>query len=261
MDDKKVTISPHGNEALSKEPYFESVFEQAPLLMHVHKKVEKLIAATHLVTEFIKDENEIKWQMRKQSVILLSYITDVVATPEPRKRHHSLIEFKSAAFQLATLCDVASVSKMLSEMNASLLKKEFLLLIERIDAHLVSGMLAGKGSSPTFLASEYFEIGPAETAFSKGHHKGHEMSFKKPMAPTSSNPKNLRPTRQQSSNTDRKTLILSLIKEKKEIGIADAVHIMKGVSTKTVQRELTAMVGEGILKKEGDRRWSRYSAR
>ena len=261
MDDKKVSVSAAGSESLSKDSYFESVFEGAPILMHMHKKVEKLIAATHLVTEFIKDENEIKWQMRKQSVILLSYITDVVATPEPRKRHHCLVEFKSAAFQLATLCDVASVSKMVSEMNATLLKREFLALIERADAHLVAGMLAGKGSSPTFLASEYFEVGPAGTPFSKGHDKGHEMSFRKPVASSSTNPKVLRPTKSQSSNTDRKTLILLLIKEKKEIGIADAVHIMKGVSTKTVQRELTAMVGEGILKKEGDRRWSRYSAR
>ena len=87
------------------------------------------------------------------------------------------------------------------------------------------------------------------------------MSFRKPTAPISPNLKIQGSKRQNSSNTDRKTLILSLIKEKKEIGIADAVHIMKGVSTKTVQRELTAMVGEGILKKEGDRRWSRYSAR
>ncbi|MEK6878241.1 MAG: hypothetical protein AABY22_01465 [Nanoarchaeota archaeon] len=51
----------------------------------------------------------------------------------------------------------------------------------------------------------------------------------------------------------------SLIKRKKEIMIKDVVGLINDCSEKTIQRELLTLVDEGILKKEGERRWTRYS--
>ena len=57
----------------------------------------------------------------------------------------------------------------------------------------------------------------------------------------------------------RQSIIISLLKRKKEIMIKDVSPLIDGCSEKTIQRELLAMVNQGILRKEGEKRWSRYS--
>jgi hypothetical protein len=57
----------------------------------------------------------------------------------------------------------------------------------------------------------------------------------------------------------RQSIIISLLRRKKEIMIKDVSPLIHGCSEKTIQRELLSMVDKGILKKQGEKRWSRYS--
>src|SRR3989344_4892971 len=57
----------------------------------------------------------------------------------------------------------------------------------------------------------------------------------------------------------RQGTIITILKRKKEIMIKDISSIISGYSEKTIQRELMTMVKTGILKKVGEKRWSRYS--
>jgi predicted HTH transcriptional regulator len=58
---------------------------------------------------------------------------------------------------------------------------------------------------------------------------------------------------------DRRKIILALIKQKPSLTVKDIAKSIPGVSEKTIQRELLAMVAESILVKRGERRWSTYS--
>ncbi len=58
---------------------------------------------------------------------------------------------------------------------------------------------------------------------------------------------------------DRTKQIISVLREKKVAMIKDFSSVIDGCSEKTVQRLLIEMVQGGVLKREGDRRWSRYS--
>jgi hypothetical protein len=60
---------------------------------------------------------------------------------------------------------------------------------------------------------------------------------------------------------DRRKIILALIKQKPSLTVKDIAKSIPGVSEKTIQRELLAMVAESILVKRGERRWSTYSLR
>lgn len=60
---------------------------------------------------------------------------------------------------------------------------------------------------------------------------------------------------------DRRKIILALIKQKPSLTVKDIAKSIPGVSEKTIQRELLAMVAESILMKRGERRWSTYSLR
>ncbi|MDO8520824.1 MAG: hypothetical protein Q7S52_01800 [bacterium] len=67
--------------------------------------------------------------------------------------------------------------------------------------------------------------------------------------------------RRDGDRDDRRKIILALIKQKPALTIRDITKSIPQVSEKTIQRELLSMVGEGILQKRGERRWSTYSLR
>jgi DNA-binding transcriptional ArsR family regulator len=62
-----------------------------------------------------------------------------------------------------------------------------------------------------------------------------------------------------SALTDRRDRIKTILEAKKEATIKDISEIITDISEKTIQRELNAMIEENIVKRQGERRWSRYS--
>ena len=62
-----------------------------------------------------------------------------------------------------------------------------------------------------------------------------------------------------STGNDRRERIKTILEAKKEATIKDISEIITDVSEKTIQRELNALIEENIVKREGERRWSRYS--
>ncbi len=58
---------------------------------------------------------------------------------------------------------------------------------------------------------------------------------------------------------DRRAVILGLLQKKERISIKDVSLVVKDCSEKTLQRELLALVAQGVLKKEGEKRWSTYA--
>jgi len=65
-------------------------------------------------------------------------------------------------------------------------------------------------------------------------------------------------TGSSGSRSARQTAIKDILASKGQSTIKDISDALPDCSEKTVQRELTAMIVEGIVKKEGERRWSRY---
>ncbi len=57
----------------------------------------------------------------------------------------------------------------------------------------------------------------------------------------------------------RRLEILSILQKKDAITIKDVAEVITDCSEKTLQRELLSMVESGVLKKQGERRWSTYS--
>ncbi len=65
--------------------------------------------------------------------------------------------------------------------------------------------------------------------------------------------------RQDGQLSDRQQIIIKELRNKGQLTVKDLADKIKGCSEKTIQRELLSLVGSGVLKKEGERRWSRYS--
>jgi DNA-binding transcriptional ArsR family regulator len=59
-------------------------------------------------------------------------------------------------------------------------------------------------------------------------------------------------------HSERKSLILDLVKKNKGISIKEIAAVVKGCSEKTIQRELSSLIEEGLVERQGERRWSVY---
>jgi len=64
---------------------------------------------------------------------------------------------------------------------------------------------------------------------------------------------------QKDIKDKRQQTIIALVKKHRILTIKGFTGVIKGCSEKTIQRELLALVANGVLKKEGERRWSTYS--
>ena len=73
--------------------------------------------------------------------------------------------------------------------------------------------------------------------------------------------KNLASPQSEFRRTSRQNTILEIIKKRKELTIKDISQVIKDCSEKTIQRELILFISAGILRKIGQRRWSKYSLR
>lgn len=60
-------------------------------------------------------------------------------------------------------------------------------------------------------------------------------------------------------DTDRRERIKVVLKAKPAATIKDIADIITDVSSKTIQRELNAMIEDSVVKRQGERRWSKYS--
>jgi DNA-binding transcriptional ArsR family regulator len=63
---------------------------------------------------------------------------------------------------------------------------------------------------------------------------------------------------QPISRVARRERVLSILKDKGEATIKDIIEVVTDCSEKTIQRELTALIKDNIVHREGERRWSKY---
>lgn len=216
------------------------------------KKTEKLITAIYLITSFFDDKEPMKWRLRELGSQLLGSA-----------------EKGRIVLEILSLLLVGKQAGLISDMNFEIIHREFSrLLPERpvLDSEFFA--------TPNLVIEEKVPEKPAqkETFY---------LSSSVPAAPTLQPIKDLKTPNQSQipeepkepkekkglkefgvvavKKNSRQSIIINLLKRKKEIMIKDVSPLIEGVSEKTTQRELLAMVKAGILKKQGEKRWSRYS--
>lgn len=251
---------------------------------YIMRKSEKLTTALYLVTDILSDKEPLKWKAREAGVEVLSDITIASSTSVSEKMSLLRMVIKKIEKVVAFL-DVASSARMMSEMNATMLKKEYLALKESIEAEWNRTHERSKSIlSPQFFdVKEDLVLGIEEEKQEKKKeatfvpspsvkpatlpHTPHErkpallertISHPAPSMLSETTPLHARP---EVSREDRRKIILALIRQKPSTTVSDISKSLTDISEKTIQRELLAMVEEHVLVKRGERRWSTYSLR
>ena len=216
-------------------------------------KIEKLTAALHLVTSFLNNTDPIKYKLRDQSLITLQaglnfkYGNSIYKTA-------GIDDLKRAIDTLTSFIAVALTDSSVSQMNLTILQKEYRDLYNYLDRYQVNQEnLVGKIEAPRvnlapLTTNQPYHLKSAtfhpHNSDAKAHQSSHKIA---------------QPSLQTSVNKERRDLIVGYVTEHSWSAINEIAKIVPGVSDKTVQRELAALVNEGVLLKKGDRRWSRYS--
>lgn len=202
-------------------------------------KGQKIVAAVYLVTNHMSDTDPLKETLRRAAIALLS--------------SGSLQHEKGELLQ--DLLAAAALAGVISEKNASIISYETKKLYE------VEGMRSE-------IRPEFFDT--AETSFDQKRYafkktstvllnqpKKQSMSFSDHVS-VLNNKMNNDLNNKTANRTERGDAIMSFMTHKKSATVKDISTLFPGVSEKTVQRELGALVAQGKLSKRGDKRWSVY---
>ena len=247
-------------------------YDDKPYFRYLYKKTEKIILAVYLVTNLFTDREPLKWELRKISSPLLSrtlsFNTRDLEVGVARDLLGKFMELESWLL-------IANQSLFLSDMNYTILKKELdglMALLAELEVKQSPEKNVGlsenffKDNSSLVLGQSPFLVDErrpfVDTTSHKGHpYKGHsKMSLTSVMRGRLGNSKreNILPKNSSQANGDRRNLIIGLLQKKALISVKDVADVISGCSEKTLQRELLGMVKDGVLVKEGERRWSRY---
>ncbi len=249
------------------------------------KKAEKLATAAYLVTGFLSDSEPIKWQIRECGLRILSDVSfdaNFLVSDISQRVKRTVSDIG----KIISFFDIAAATGFVSNMNASLIKEEYRALLDVIKNQKIGTPESGHVFSkeffsapppavPSVLSKETFAPDgdsnqkPLKKYDSFAGYDGKEQSFKNFSHRQEDNPDGVSgaqareaPTGMKTEKTFRRDTILQRVKDRgdgAEVSIKDIIGYFSDCGEKTIQRELSALVREGVLKKTGDRRWSRYS--
>ena len=237
-----------------------------------YKKTEKILTALYLVTNFISTQEPLRWEVRELGLNMLSGVmslNDSLTSQKKELRNN----IKTIIFEIISLLDVATFAGFISNMNSEILKKEFITLLDSVSN-------LNQSSEPFVLSDDFFaennDMEFLPNTFPPAHNilSTNIIKDKRTNSIGQQNYKGQNTTKDSNTATKthsethsrveikkntRKQVIIDLLKKKKEVMVKDVSALITDCSEKTLQRELLSMVHQGILKKEGERRWSRYS--
>ena len=241
-------------------------FSAEEYLLFIFKKTEKITAALYLVSGLLKDNEPMKWELRDRGMELMSS-SFMASSNVPGDKSSVIQSLFSSALETISLLNVARISNLVSEMNHALLVREIDNIVGMLRDRLAeSAENAGYVLSESFfrtpgMYATGFKSEPVRTANTQGMSSKPVSNYSS--SSHSQKPGSMGPIDGHSSpelkKSQRQEYILTVLKAQSNVTIKDFSKVIKDCSEKTIQRELIDLVEKGVVKKEGQRRWSRYS--
>ncbi|MEK7126269.1 MAG: hypothetical protein AAB517_03015 [Patescibacteria group bacterium] len=219
----------HSEDFVLEKNIFNNVFEKDIRRVFIYKKAERLAKAIHLITPAFAESVSLRNRIDAIAIGLV----DAAILPSGAAR----TALSRELLALSSVLSIARTGGMLSSMNAELIAREAHILLQEVAAYEEPRLFLDDVPTLSGIARKVPQQSKTvqKTTVDKGHIKDTDVI------------------------KDRRDAIMSVIKDKKRASIKDISTLIRGVSEKTIQRELTALIKEGVVSKEGERRWSTYS--
>jgi hypothetical protein len=219
---------------------------------HLLGKIKKLTNALYRVTDLLSDKEPLKWTLRNKAVIIYENLVSVILlTGEVKDKNYILNETLNYISQIINTLELVLMGTYVSNLNFEILKKEYINL-----------KLFIEGSKDEIVAEQ--KLLP-ETAESIGHNGQTANSNGQKTSIGHKAPRHDSVARKAAdagiglpAQAGRKQKIFEFIKKEGAKTISEITPFFKGVSPKSVQRDLLELVRTGKLRAEGEKRWRKY---
>ncbi|MBP6854629.1 MAG: hypothetical protein KBD26_00850 [Candidatus Pacebacteria bacterium] len=261
------------------------------------KRTQKIVTALYMVTECIEDGEPMKSSLRTSSLDLLKTI-GLTDNKTAIKTNFEIESAEQIIRSLLSFLEISQIVGLIGTMNSSVLMRELTklssdLAMLRIQNNKSVFTIEGLKSLDleradflknfTFGPSEEFKSEPTEISeennllkifLNKSNGQGQSGPATNDFYKGHTNTKNIKDINTESKKdkqagqskkvdiaikNERRNSILLALKNNNSVTVKDISLVVKNCSEKTLQRELTALVKDNILKKTGEKRWSKYS--
>lgn len=225
------------NVLLANQHYFNYVF----------KKTEKIICVVFYIVQNHKDIEGHKIQTVRDIQNAAKNVLDVILTTLSLEHHEAKPQLVQAAALFVTLQSYLAVGQSIGIFNEDVVQ----VLNSEID-----GVMR---SMNKYLENENISLD--FTSVDLVNKKKQQNKFTTPHLGAADRSQRTTTTTQRSTATasTRRDQIITIIMDKKTVSIKDLSIEIKDCSEKTIQRELNTMIQNGVIRREGQRRWSTYS--
>jgi DNA-binding transcriptional ArsR family regulator len=233
---------------------FSNIFDKDIRRVYLYKKAERLAKAIHLIAPAFSNAPALRERLEDVAIGLI----DAAILPPPDSRD----ELSRELLTLSSILGIARSGGILSTMNADLIAREAHSLLQEVASYEEPHLLLDEMPSLATLARDMH----AQTGRPV---LGQVPAPVSPIMRREVLPKakatDARRTQGQSQGQvsdkggARRDAILSVLRTKGPSYIKDISTVVRGVSEKTIQRELQALVESGKVTRTGERRWTTYS--
>jgi hypothetical protein len=225
------------------------------------KKTERLSSAVYLVTNFVPENEPLRLRLRECSLELLTKLLSLKSAPASAvPLSDNLLSLIS---EIVALLEVGHSSGYFSPMNHEVLSREY-----RSIGSIISERRHEIDTKKVSLPKEFFEVPLPLPEATKTQRQSSPLSLSslqgsvyqgQNRAAKSDYPRPETQGQTTIRHSGRRETIITLLKKRPFVTVKDVSEVIGNCSEKTIQRELLLLVGQGVLKKEGERRWSKYS--
>jgi hypothetical protein len=231
-------LSAKDKDIVFDKSIFSSIFDKDVRRVYIYKRAERLASALYLISPAFRDSVSLRSRVEAVAVTL----TEAASLPGTRLTG----AFSRELLSLSSLLAMGEAAGLLSSMNADLIIREAQSLLAEVTLYEEPRLTLAEPTSLAALTRQAGTSSPAPRAL--------------PASTTGSVGTSLRAPGPKGHTSIRQESILAFIKGKENVSIKDLTRVIRGVSEKTIQRELQGLIESGQVAKRGDRRWTTYAA-
>ena len=224
----------HSEDFVLEKSIFNNIFEKDIRRVFIYKKAERIAKAIYIIAPAFAESVSLRNRIDALAVGLV----DAAILPSGTAR----VALSRELLALSSVLEIARTGGLLSSMNAELIAREARALLQEVGAY----------EEPRLSLDD----APTLSGIAKLQNSSQKEQRRTPKAPERIDKGHIKDTKRVK---DRREAVLSVIKDKGNASIKDISTLIRGVSEKTIQRELLTLATAGIVLKRGERRWSTYS--
>lgn len=220
-------------------------------VMSLEDRIRRATAALYRVTDFLSDNEPMKWKLRNDAVELVDSIVSI-----GNKEHVFSESFHIPlliADRLVSKIGIISAGGYISKINFQVLEQEYVNISD-----MIFNKMSDIDKRQNILSDIYI-----------GHYKRHikdikdtkiENYFEQKKGEKNEDKESKKITNEPSSTSERQKRITSALTGKGWLPLMEVVNLYGGgASSKTIQRDLSFLTQSGVVQSKGERRWRTYA--